>query len=195
MVWWARDPDELIEQLARRFGFELQRELRQMRCELPLDEGPSWPEGITVRTFRPGDEEAWLAANRRAFADHPEQGSWTAATLAARMSEDWFDPDGFVLAEDAEGIAGFCWTKVHPGDGVGEIYVIGVDPARQGFGLGRPLVVDGLARLAARGVTTGMLFVDAANDAAVGLYESLGFTTARVDRAYRLVLDRAEVDA
>ncbi len=34
------------------------------------------------------------------------------------------------------------------------------------------------------GAEIGMLFVDAANRAAVGLYESLGFATVRVDRAY-----------
>ena len=30
-----------------------------------------------------------------------------------------------------------------------------------------------------------MLFVDRVNDAAVALYRSIGFTLARVDRAYR----------
>ncbi len=192
VVWWVFDPDDLIAQVARRLGFEPQRELLQMRCPLPLTEEPTWPDDVTVRSFRPGDEAAWLAANNRAFADHPEQGSWTAENLAARMAEDWFDPEGFLLAEDADGIAGFCWTKVHPEDGMGEIYVIGVDPSRRGSGLGRALVVAGLGSLASRGVTTGMLFVDAANEAAVRLYESLGFATVRVDRAYRLVVDPRE---
>ncbi|MDQ6852412.1 MAG: GNAT family N-acetyltransferase, partial [Actinomycetota bacterium] len=59
-----------------------------------------------------------------------------------------------------------------------------VEPSRQGTGLGRALVVGGLASLAERGVTTGMLFVDAENDDALRLYASLGFTTSRVDRAY-----------
>jgi mycothiol synthase len=89
---------------------------------------------------------------------------------------------------DTDGLAGFCWTKVHPPTStdpeLGEIFVVGVDPSRQGSGLGRALVVGGLAWLAERGVRTGMLFVDAANEEAVGLYASLGFTTARVDRAY-----------
>jgi mycothiol synthase len=68
---------------------------------------------------------------------------------------------------------------------VGEIYVIGVDPAHQGIGLGRALVAAGLESLHDRGATVGMLFVDAANTAAVALYEGLGFTTGRVDRAYQ----------
>ena len=50
------------------------------------------------------------------------------------------------------------------------------------------LTAGGLTSLADRGVTTGMLFVDAANAAAIGLYTKLGFTTHRVDRAYTIDL-------
>ena len=58
------------------------------------------PAGVTIRTFRPGqDEAAWLAVNAAAFANHPEQGAVTAADLAERMAEPWFDPDGFFVAE------------------------------------------------------------------------------------------------
>ena len=62
--------------------------------------------------------------------------------------------------------------------------MIGVDPSRQGTGLGRALVVAGLSHLADQGIRTGMLFVDGDNQAALRLYESLGFTTHRRDRAY-----------
>ncbi len=62
--------------------------------------------------------------------------------------------------------------------------MIGADPARHGKGLGRALTAGGLSSLADRGIKVGMLFVDAANDAAVGLYGSLGFTLHRTDRAF-----------
>jgi mycothiol synthase len=128
--------------------------------------------------------------NNRAFADHPEQGGWTVETLRARAQEPWFDPEGFVLAFDGEGLAGFCWTKVHRAqpprepDPLGEIYVIAADPGRHGRGLGRALTSAGLASLAAKDITTGMLYVDASNTAAVGLYRALGFHMHRTDRAY-----------
>jgi len=150
---------------------------------------------VTVRPFRVGeDEAAWVHVNNRAFAGHPEQGGWTVDMLRAREAEDWFDPEGLLLAFDAGGLAGSCWTKVHPPRlphepvALGEIYVIGADPDRHGTGLGRALTAGGLASLSDRGVTTGMLFVDAANDAAVGLYTRLGFTTHRVDRSYTITL-------
>jgi mycothiol synthase len=189
VVLWVFDPDEGADRAADATGFRRQRDLYRQRVALPLAELPSWPAGIEVRPFVPGqDDAAWLDVNNRAFTGHPEQGGWVEDTLARRMAEPWFDPKGFLLAFDADGLAGFCWTKVHPATAtdpeLGEIFVIGVDPSRQGTGLGRALVVGGLASLSERGVTTGMLFVDADNEEALRLYGSLGFTTSRVDRAY-----------
>jgi len=188
-VLWLLDPDAALDAAATDAGFRRERELLQQRVPLPVREEPRWPDGITVRTFVPGqDDTAWLKVNNRAFADHPEQGGWTEETLGRRLDEPWFDPAGFLLALDAAGLAGFCWTKVHPATPdepeQGEIFVIGVDPDRQGIGLGRALVVGGLAHLAGRGIGTGMLFVDAANTGAVHLYEAIGFRTQRSDRSY-----------
>ena len=110
--------------------------------------------------------------------------------IRAREREVWFDADGFLVAFDDEGMAGFCWTKVHPADppdepdALGEIYVIGADPRWHGRGLGRALTAGGLEWLGAQGLTTGILYVDGANEAAVGLYRALGFSDHRVDRAY-----------
>jgi mycothiol synthase len=179
------------DDLPRTAGFVLERVLLELRVPLPLPREPEWPDGIAVRTFVVGhDEDDWLAVNNRAFASHPEQGSWTLDTLHQRERAAWFDPHGFLLAFDADGLAGSCWTKVHPPAppkepvALGEIYVIGADPGRQGRGLGRALTMGGLASLADRGITTGMLYVDGDNTTAVALYRSLGFVTHRVDRAY-----------
>lgn len=189
VVLWVVEPEGSTDRAAEAAGFRLQRGLYQQRVALPLRERASWPEGVEVRPFVPGrDDAAWLEVNNRAFAGHPEQGGWVEDTLQRRMAEPWFDPKGFLLAFDGDGLAGFCWTKIHPATPsdpeLGEIFVIGVDPSRQGTGLGKALVVGGLASLAERGVATGMLFVDADNDEALRLYTSLGFTTSRVDRAY-----------
>lgn len=197
---WAHGSTDADEQLARGAGFAPERELLQMRVGLPLGDPVRWPDGVSVRSFVPGqDEPAWVAVNNRAFAGHPEQGAWTVGMLEQREQEPWFDPDGLLLAFDADGLAGSCWTKVHPPqpprepDALGEIYVIGADPSRHGHGLGRALTAAGLASLADRGITVGMLFVDAANEAAVGLYRALGFTTTRTDRAYGLDVGGLEV--
>ena len=62
--------------------------------------------------------------------------------------------------------------------------MIAVDPDWQGTGLGRKLVLAGLDYLAGKGLTVGMLYVDAANTPAVKLYVDLGFTIDHIDRAY-----------
>ncbi|MBM3673253.1 MAG: mycothiol synthase [Actinobacteria bacterium] len=191
LVLWAFGADDRADGFATAAGFARTRELWQMRVPLPLSEAASWPPGINVRAFEPGRDEAkWLRVNARAFARDPDQGTWTDDDLRRREAEPWFEPAGFLLADAPDGLAGFCWTKVHPAappnepQALGEIYVIGVDPDHQGTGLGRALVVAGLDSLHQRGTPVGMLFVDASNEPAVGLYESLGFTVARADRAY-----------
>jgi mycothiol synthase len=161
------------------------------------------PAGVVLRPFRPGqDDAAWLDLNARAFAKHPDQGRWTAADLAARMAEDWFDPHGFLLADrESDGtLLGFHWTKVHGAvrhgdladeagmhhhDPIGEVYVLGVDPAAQGTGLGTALSVAGLRHLRERGLQQVMLYVEETNDPAIALYQRLGFARWSTDVCFR----------
>jgi mycothiol synthase len=183
--WWVRGTEPRHEEAAAAAGLAPIRRLFQMRCSLPLGETTD----VVTRPFRPGvDDEAWLDVNNRAFSWHPEQGGWTSDTLAGRMAESWFDPDGFLLHEEDGRLVGFCWTKVHPATEVdpalGEIYVIAVDPDVIGRGLGRSMTVAGLQHLSAAGLTVGMLYVESDNTPAVGLYESLGFHVHQTDTAF-----------
>ena len=182
---WVYQPTTAHDEMAAGVGLRQGRDLLQMRRSAPFDLDP--PE-LALRPFRPGeDDQAWLEVNNRAFEWHPEQGGWDAETLGARLQEPWFDPDGFLLHERDGRLAGFCWTKVHPDarPPLGELYVVAVDPDFQRLGLGRALVVAGLHWLhRQRGLDTTMLYVDAAHQRAVGLYQSLGFEVDHVDRAY-----------
>lgn len=185
---WAHGGHPAARHLAGSLGLTLFRELRQMRRDLaggaPLPE-VVLPAGVRVRNFVPGrDEDAWLAVNSAAFAHHPEQGAWTREDLVDRMGEEWFDPSGFFLAERGGVVVGFHWTKIPPGEDVGEVYVVGVHPGEQGGGLGKALTLVGLRHLGSK-VGTAMLYVDADNLAAVGLYERLGFGVYEVDLMYR----------
>jgi mycothiol synthase len=189
---WSHGNHEAAADLAARYGYAPVRELWKMRmttagADLP-DAG--LPDGVSIRAFVPGkDEDAWLAANRAAFAHHPEQGNLTRADLDARMAEDWFDPAGFFLAEDREGrLLGYHWTKIHPRHGehpaIGEVYVVGVAPEAQGLGLGKALTVAGIKHLRDSGLNGVMLYVDADNTAAVALYRRLGFARWDMDVMY-----------
>jgi mycothiol synthase len=185
---WAHGDLPAAAALARSAGFERFRALWQLRRPLtdPLP-AAQVPPDVRLRTFRPGqDEEQWLRLNGRAFAKHPEQGSWTSRDLELREQEPWFDPDGFFIAEDSGNgdMLGFHWTKVHP-DGVGEVYVVGIDPDAQGRGLGRSLTLAGLHYLRQRGLGEVMLYADEDNTAAISMYRKLGFVPSRTDAMYR----------
>jgi len=187
LFWWVDDPTTDDRALAARFGLEPTRAIHEMRRPLPLDQHAT----IATRDFVVGaDEDGWLAVNNRAFADHGEQGGWTRATLELRMSEPWFDAAGFRLHEIDGRIAAFCWTKLHheADPVIGEIYVIAVDPEFHGRGLGKQLTLAGLDSISARGVTMAGLYVDTGNEAAVGLYERLGFDVHRTRQAYAAML-------
>ncbi|MFD2090045.1 mycothiol synthase [Blastococcus deserti] len=202
-IWAHGDLPGSAELLAPR-GFSRARVLLQMRRH--LDEGdlaridpdprPALPDGVHVEPFRPGrDEAAWLRVNARAFATHPEQGSWTAEDLRLREQEPWFDPEGFLLAwrgdpDEGGQLLGSHWTKTHPAgdvadEPVGEVYVLGIDPDAQGMSLGRALTDLGLAHLRSRGLGQVLLYVEEDNTAAVRLYESRGFRRHAVDVSWR----------
>lgn len=187
--------DPLIERVADALGLVTQRELLQLRRPLPVpSEHPAAAAAppVSVRAFRPGlDDAAWIEVNNRAFASHPDQGQETPTTLGERMAEGWFDPSGFLVSDDTNrpgSFSGFCWTKVHPatdsGPAVGEIYVIGVDPSHQGEGLGAAFVLAGLTHLATQGITVANLYVEADNQAALALYDRLGFDVHQRRRVY-----------
>jgi mycothiol synthase len=211
--WWVRGSNDEDLLLAERLGFDLAREVVQLRVPLPLLSPPAAPTqepsppqetdahdleagepeptpvttDLVVRPFMPDDEDRWLEVNNAAFAGHPDQSGWTNDQLAARRKERWYDPAGFLVHEGDDGqIDGFCWTKVHEEpERLGEIYVIGVHPDAAGQGLGRALVVAGLQHLTEQGLTTGMLWTEHDNEVARHVYEDgLGFTVHHTDRLH-----------
>jgi mycothiol synthase len=149
-------------------------------------DGPPEPErevaGVTLRTFTPDDADAVIAVNARAFADHPEQGAMDRADFDRRASSAWFDPEGLFVAERDGEIVGFHWTKIE--DGIGEVYVVGIDPDAQGGGLGTALTARGLRHLHDRGVPVVDLYVEGDNAPALAVYHRLGFTTHAQDVLY-----------
>ena len=198
--FWAHGAHPGARRVAAKLGLVEARELRLLELTgwTPSALSPKPPAGVSLRSFRPGDDDTkWLALNAAAFAHHPEQGQWRLGDLHERMLEDWFDPTGFFLAERAAAgggpreLIGFHWTKTHPAgayaqEAVGEVYVLGVSPTAQGLGLGRVLLETGLGYLSTRGFRTVILYVDGDNAAAVRLYENAGFRTRSVDLEYRV---------
>jgi mycothiol synthase len=190
-LWlWAHGEHPGALRLAQRAGLVSRRALYQLRRGLADPIPPhAVPDGVALRSFVPGqDEAAVVRVNKRAFAWHPEQSRLDTNELTLLETQPWFDPKGFLLAIDQAGrLLGFHWTKMHP-DGLGEVYVLAVDPDAQGTGLGRALTVAGLAYLRERGAPEAMLYVDSDNAAALATYHKLGFTHHHTDVEF--LLDR-----
>jgi mycothiol synthase len=187
---WAHGNLEPARATAAMLGLVVVRELFQMRRPLTGLPPTTVPDGVRIVTYSgPDDDAELLRVNNAAFSWHPEQSGWTAADIAERRGEPWFDPSGLFMAvdENSDKLMGFHWTKVHSGD-LGEVYVVGVDPAAQGRRLGAVLTLVGLHHLAERlsksSNPTVMLYTEADNTAAVKTYERLGFTVFGVDAAY-----------
>jgi len=179
--------------LAAAAGLVVTRELYVMSRPLTAEDAvdPVLPQGFSVRPFEPGvDDEHWAALNAAAFASHPEQGRLTLTDLHERMAQPWFDPAGLLLVvDDTTGdVVAFHWTKVEPTTPPavprGEVYVVGVDPAYQGRGLGGPVTSLGLAHLARLGLAEVELYVDGDNTAARRTYTRLGFRDTAVHAQY-----------
>jgi mycothiol synthase len=178
---WSHGDHPAAAKLAARHGFARARELWVMRRpaseSLPVAASRT---DVNVRGFQPGDEPELLRVNAAAFASHPEQGAMDAANLADRMAEPWFDPAGLLVAVEGDRMLGFHWTK-RATPQTGEVYVVGIDPAAQGRGLGKLLTLAGLRYLAAAGVYQVDLYVESDNHAARALYEGLGFIHEAAD--------------
>ncbi len=194
---WAHGDRPEAGKLAASLGFERSRSLWQMNRSLAEPLPPVvLPSGVVLRTFQVGvDEQAWTALNNRAFADHPDQGSWGLEEVTVREAEPWFDPTGFFLAVRDDRLVGFHWTKVHGGSShgdhahaaLGEVYVVGVDPSEQGQGLGPALTLVGLHHLRDQGLGQAILYVDEANTNAIRVYERLGFSRVATDVSFARV--------
>jgi mycothiol synthase len=192
--------------LATSFGFEKIRTVLQMSRaltdiqQLP-DLGKDVGKDIVIRSFLSGiDSDAWLSLNNKVFKEHPEQGNWQLTDLNIRINEEWFDEQGFFLAEINNKIIGSTWTKIHGSHthqhegeieshahpAIGEIYITAVDQAYAGRGIGKVLTITALNYLKYQGLSDAMLYVDFDNKKALNLYQSLGFNQSGMDILYKL---------
>ena len=154
---------------------------------------PAYPSGFAVRTFRSGTDEAIV---RRllsaAFGDHHNLNEADTAGLAENLGAPGFDPRGLFLAQPLDGpVAGLCWCAIHPeenarrGEAAGWISDLAVAPAYRRQGLGRALLLEGIAWLRGAGMAYVDLWMDSGNRPAAALYTVLGFRVDKTITTYR----------
>jgi len=87
--------------------------------------------------------------------------------------------EGVLIAMDGERPIGYCWVRIQEngrGKNWGRIGMLGVDPDYRGKGLGRELLLTGLAYLQGKGFRITQITVDSQNTVACALYHAVGFT-------------------
>lgn len=191
-VWLRRADDHDLE-VATAAGLPARRRVAVLGRPLPIEgAAPPAPSGITVRSYRPDvDDDQVVDVLREAYAG-TDDGGWDLAAFRERRGWDWFRADDLLVAEDTDGrLLGLHWLK-RRSPTVGEVHNLAIHPGGQGRGLGPLLLRAGLDHLAATGCDEVMLWVDRANDRAVRLYTSLGFTTRWDDVALARAVPGAE---
>jgi len=180
------DDEPLLEELRAR-GYEFARHFFEMEIDLAGEPAePVWPDGFTVRTFRPGDERAVYAADLEAFEDH-----WDPVDVTFEEWRDYFlgssdfDPELWFLVDDGDELAGFSLCFKHSGETAGHLPVLAVRRPWRKRGFGTALLLHSFRELRRHGCEKVRLNVDAENlTGAVKLYERAGMYVSQRSERY-----------
>lgn len=167
-------------------GYERARTFWVMQIrfgEPPPD--PVVPDGIVIRTFRPGlDDAATHAALAEAFVDHwggafPSFDEWRHREIRGEGSG--FDPTLWFLANEGEEVAGAaCCRASSPRSAeTAQVSEVAVRRPWRRRGVALALLHTAFAEFHRRGIRAAELAVDAQNPTgATALYERAGMTEA-----------------
>jgi mycothiol synthase len=168
---------------AQRAGFHQMRSILHMLLPASVahDAPLSVPDGVRIRSMHPGEEPAILDALNRNWA-----GTWDFVPIRPEMLESDLAGQraGMLLAVDAADdarILATCHAVFDPddqnpdGDPRAWISNLTVDADQRGRGLGRVMLLAGIASLRERGAGSVTLGVDAGDPAPLRLYTSAGF--------------------
>jgi len=162
-------------------GFSLIRRYLELGVDITrvsgLDKSESDPD---YRHLQPGEEAKLTQLQNCTFA-----GSWgynpnTVEEITFRIHSNTFSLDDIILIYKEDKAIGYCWTGTSCEEGKpsirkGRLLMLGVIPDYRFKGIGKKLVLAGLARLRSKGLEFAELTVDSENKAACALYRSICF--------------------
>ena len=143
--------------------------LSKEHAERPADPAP--PDGITLRAYRPGDEDEALTMFETAFDEWPDRFPSTLTTWRAMTIErEGFEPEDLVLALDGDQIVGGAFLIDSE-----EVWVdkLAVRRDHRDRGIARALLQVAFQRAFDRGLSATALSTDS-NTGALTLYEKVG---------------------
>jgi len=188
--FFRRANDEAACVALKSAGYENVRTHYVMAAELiEAPPEPVWPEGVSVRTYRPGeDDDAVFLGGEESFQDMWNRPPSTKERWLQPAQAESFDPTLWFLPNDTTtgDVCGVCLCSVVAG--VGEVDILGIRRPWRRQGLGLALLQHAFAVFWQRGVRTARLTVDASSPTgAPRLYERAGF---RVEKQYARYMKR-----
>lgn len=147
-------------------------------CRPTLDGLPVWavPMGFSLRTYQPGDENAWVAI-------HLQADRWNRVTLETFWKEFGLDVTllaarQFYLCDAAGAAIGTAtgwFNAAYYGQPWGRIHWVALLPEYHGRGLAKPLLAAACWRMRELGHDKAYLVTSSARIPAINLYRSFGF--------------------
>ena len=176
------EKNEVAQKILTGLGFKPVRRFLELRLDLT---GINWPDAdqalLGCRCLRRGEEDKLTEIQNRSFT-----GTWgynpnTVEEIAYRTNSSNCSPEDIILASEGDRVTGYCWTGIDSAGeaaaaaNTGRIFMLGVDPEYRGRGIGRKVLLAGLAHLKRKGIRMTGLTVDSENEVAGELYRSIGF--------------------
>jgi ribosomal protein S18 acetylase RimI-like enzyme len=161
---------------------------------------------VRIRPYDAGDREVVIELSLRAWTPvfasleavlgspmfallHPDWRRDQSEAVGAVLGEEGME---VFVAESDEVVVGFTALVLHAERGIGEIFMIAVDPAAQGAGTGSLLTRFALERFGAAGMQVAMVETggDPGHAPARRTYERAGFTPLPVARYFQALPSR-----
>jgi mycothiol synthase len=184
-VFRIRDDQTDLLALAQARGLTLNRYFWMMARSLeePIP-APVLPAGFTLQQGAgPADAGRYVAMFNDTWIDHWQGHLMTVEQFLYDLTLPDYQAEMDIIALAPDGtFAAFCYNRISPeenarsGRSDGWIEALGTRRGFRKIGLGRALLLDGLQRLRAAGMTSARLGVDAASPTGANrLYASVGF--------------------
>ena len=180
-AWVAEDDDVRIRWLEAN-GFardESHFVLFNRSLSGPLDVPPLL-EGFSIRTSR-GEEDAQLrsVASHAAFGSRKPFDEYWPRTLRFMQSPVYVPQHEIFVIAPAGEVAAYCIVWTDTLNKAGHFEPVGTHPDFQRRGLGKILLFESLHRLKSEGMSEASVCTNHDNEAAIRLYESVGFQKAK----------------
>ena len=177
-------------------GFRFVRRFLHLRLDIAK---VCWQDieqaALGCRHLRCGEEDKLTQIQNRSFTGIWGYNPNTVEAITYRINLSNFSPEDVIITCDGDKVTGYCWTGITCegeaaiGERTGRIFMLGADPDYRGKGVGKRVLLAGLAHLKNKGLQVAELTVDSENKVACALYRSVGFEVRTSSLWYEKVID------